>query len=584
MAEPLPDSEGAQASRTTLSVPAQHGAPSAPATLAENGARPAWSDLDGDLGRRRPASGTNLSGLLHGLRRHWVLGLVSAVIFSGGAATGAWLWFTPAFSAFTILRVAATEPKFLLDTVDSRQQANFEIYKRTQKELMRSRFVLNAALRAPEIERLPAVREQTDAVTWIEKGTYVDFPGEAEIMRITFSDSNAETAAAIANAVTKAYMQEVVDVERRHRMDRLNTLEKVFNDADDKMRTKHAELRRLADSLGTGDGNALSSKQQISLQHFATLRGEHTRLQFELMRAKLSLAALEADRKDPGGPAETEESGGLDEETLNNYVEAAPEIAALMSRLDGMRRSLAYNETVMVNDKHPRLKKQREELAQAEKDFQQKYSKVKVQVRKDLTRKGVRGPASVVDPNATLRNQVTVLTAQEQRLAEDVERLSKEADSIGRSSIEVEMMRAEMRQIERLSSELANEIEALRVELRSPSRVIELQAADVPRTRDTVGRIRTTCIAGLLGFLLPFLTVSLWDSRAQRVNTAFEIADGLGMRIVGALPVLPAHAKSSPRRASRWCRICKACFANRSTHCGRHSFGVSMARRAAWCW
>ena len=102
-------------------------------------------------------------------------------------------------------------------------------------------------------------------------------------------------------------------------------------------------------------------------------------------------------------------------------------------------------------------------------------------------------------------------------------------------------MRTDLKQIEKLSTDLGKEIDSLRVELRSPSRVIELQPAEVPRSRDTIGRIRTTSIVALLGFLLPFVLVSLWDARAQRVNTAFEIADGLGMRIVGALPALPAH-------------------------------------------
>ena len=279
MAEQHPGSGDSHMSRMALAVPGQH-------VMVDNGSRSNWADLDGDQVHRRTAATTNFSTLMHGLRRHWLLALVFGVMCSAGAAAGAWFWFIPEFEAFAVLRVAAQEPILMYHISDNSQRQDFDVYKRTQRELMRSRFVLNAALRSPDVERLPAVREQDDAVAWLEKHITVDFPGEGEIMRITFRHNNADTAAAITNAVEKAYMREVVDVERRHRMDRLTSLEKLFNDSEEKMRSKQTDLKRLADSLGTGDGNALSAKQQITLQHFATLRNEHTKIHFELMKAK----------------------------------------------------------------------------------------------------------------------------------------------------------------------------------------------------------------------------------------------------------------------------------------------------------
>ena len=112
-------------------------------------------------------------------------------------------------------------------------------------------------------------------------------------MKVSFSHSDADSAATITNAVTRAYTREVVDVERRQRMDRLNSLEKVFNDVEQRIRTKQTDLKRLADSLGMGDDNrALSAKQQIILQHWANLETEHTKVQAELLRTRLTLAEL----------------------------------------------------------------------------------------------------------------------------------------------------------------------------------------------------------------------------------------------------------------------------------------------------
>jgi capsular polysaccharide biosynthesis protein len=358
----------------------------------------------------------------------WVITLVLAVLCSVATAGVAWLCFSPDYLAYALLRIAGETPKLVFDTAENRGRSDFEIYKRTQKELMRSRFVLNAALRSPDIERLPAVREEDDAVSWLEKHINIDFPGEAEIMRVSFSHKNAETAAAIANAVEKAYMQQVVDVERIHRMERLESLEKLLNNSEDKMHAKQADLKRLADRLGTGDGNALTSKQQITLQHFATLQNEHTKIQFELMRAKHTLAALE--------------------EASNSEI-------------------------------------------------------------------AMDAPVEPEKDRRNLRLKKAVLMAQEKQMNEEVKKFEKEAESIGRSSIDVEMMRTDLKQIEKMSNDLGREIEWLRVELRSPSRVTHVLSADVPISRDMTEAIGTTSILAVFGFLLPFVAVSLWKSHVQ---------------------------------------------------------------------
>ncbi len=488
------------------------------------------------------AQATSLTMLLHGLRRHWVLAAVSATLTSAAFAAAAWVWFTPEYSAFALLRIRSQEPT-LLDDSSTQGRQDFLIYKNTQKQLIVGPWVLRAALRSPDVERLPAVREEDDPVAWLEKRIYVEFPGEAEIMKVSFSHADANTAAAITNAVTKAYMREVVDRERIMRMDRLSSLEKVFNEAEQKMRTKQTDLKRLAESLGTGDGNALSSKQQITLQHFATLRNEHTRMQFELMRAKINLTAAEEEAVNAG---HADSEAEMDEETLASYVDQAPELLAMKRRMDEMTRVIDHNEGVMANGRHPRLVKQREVLAEAQEDYTKRRELIKTHVQKEMKRHGIQSN----DPRAQLKRQVAILREQESQLAKDVEKYAHEAESIGRSSIDVEMMRLELKQIEDMSAHLGKEIDELRVEIRSPSRITELSTAEVPKTRDTVGHIRTTSIVALLGFLLPFVAISLWDARSKRVNTALEIADGLGMRIVAALPSLPASAQADSRRTA----------------------------------
>jgi capsular polysaccharide biosynthesis protein len=371
----------------------------------------------------------------------WLLAFVLAILFSAATAIGSWLLFTPQFVASAIFRIAEQEPKLIFATDENSRPFDFEVYKRTQAELVRSRFVLESALRAPDIVRLPAVREQGDAVARAERHISIDFPGEGELMRISFRNNNPETAAAVANAVSKAYMREVVDVERRHRMDRLMKLEKLFNDSEEQMRAKQADLKRIVDSLGLGNGNGLSARQQITLQQFAAQQNAHTNLRNELMRTRLTLTVLEKETAFDMDPQDAD---------------------------------------------------------------------------KDRIR--------------DLKRQVAVLTAEEQQMKEEVEKLAKVAESIGSSNFDVEMMRSDLQQMATLNAALGKEIESMRVELRSPSRVSELQPADVPLERDMSAWIETTTILTIFAFVLPFVAVSLWNTRGQvpagdaPVATAGDIA------------------------------------------------------------
>ncbi len=179
-----------------------------------------------------------------------------------------------------------------------------------------------------------------------------------------------------------------------------------------------------------------------AVQHFATLRNEHTRIQFELMRAKLNLTSAEEESVDAG----------------NSDRDADKELGPTPER---------------------------------------------------------RGSQST-DPRAQLKRQVAILNAQEAQIAKDVEKYAHEAQSIGRSSVEVDMLRLELKQIEEMSTDLGKQIDRLRIAVRSPSRITELVSAETPTTRNLAAWIENTGIAALLGFLLPLAAVAMWNARVDQ--------------------------------------------------------------------
>jgi antitoxin component HigA of HigAB toxin-antitoxin module len=336
------------------------------------------------------------------------------------------------------------------------------LYKFGQRQIMCSQSVLSSALQSPDLDQLPAVRSRINAATWVENGLVVDFPGDSEIMRIAFTDSNPKTAAAIVNAVTNAYLHETDDIEVRKHQARLTILKSTLDDSEVGIGSKLDEAKRMLDGLSPNDKNAPPPKKRTAWKHFVTRRSEHQRKLFERMRSNLALVEMGLARDASSVELQNFHLARM----IDGYAEISPEQSDLQSKIDRMRRLVEHNESVAPNS--PALKKQRNDLKLAEQEMAE-----------------VKELAELLEPH-------------------------------GRAPLEVEILRAEMKQIEKLSVDLEREIESLRVELRVEPRVKPLLTADIPQKRNTDGRLGRASVAALLAFLLSMLAFTLWDRCTRR--------------------------------------------------------------------
>jgi Mrp family chromosome partitioning ATPase len=156
-----------------------------------------------------------------------------------------------------------------------------------------------------------------------------------------------------------------------------------------------------------------------------------------------------------------------------------------------------------------------------------------------------------------LEAEVAVLTDQEQHFQADTEQQRKEVEKIGGQSIEIEMDRAKLKNIEEVLASVASERERLRVELMSAPRVNAIGKCEEPKEEYRRGmRLAIIGLAGILGFCMPVLGVMLWDVRSRRVNAVSEVARGLGLSVIGSVPTIPAQVLrrlgSDSKRSQVW--------------------------------
>src|SRR2546421_1767867 len=104
----------------------------------------------------------------------------------------------------------------------------------------------------------------------------------------------------------------------------------------------------------------------------------------------------------------------------------------------------------------------------------------------------------------------------------------------------------DMSQLQDLTKKISAEEDALSLELNAPSRVRVLDEGLVSRVIDRKRETMAAVGAGISATALVLLAIAWFEFRTRRVTSADDVAHGLGMTLVGALP-----DSSSPSRLRR---------------------------------
>lgn len=540
-----------------------------------------------------PPDGIQLTpqSLWASFRRQWFLALALGLVLGGMAAAAAWYLVPAPYEAFAELRVSEVPDRILFET---ERPPAFSTYKQTQMRLVTSPFVLAAALRDPEVSSLSILQEQEHEIEWLEEELEVASPA-TEFVRISLSGDRPKELATIVNAVQNVYLQEVVEAQKRRRRERKQSLEDIFREIEEKLRKRRTYMRELAEKLHTSDSKTLTVKQQMAVEYFGQLRKEHAQIRFDLMRARTQLAARQAlpeemsteTNADPqptspnqpatgGGPPQTaapmpraqdagasppagsgagvtgaadanstpeaaedvdgESLPGLDDLTIEAELAEMPEIQALKDEVRRFERLLDRTAERVRSKDHPALREIEADLARAQSDLALKRKELEPLVRKRYeerleaeNRAGLR----------QIERQIAILEKQEEQLRGELESQQMEAKQMGIDSFELESLKQEIDQIDKVANRISEEIQRLDVELNSDPRVSVHRVANVPHEPQLATRQKVTALAGLGVLGLVVSSVMFMDLRSRRISYLHEVVDGLDLRVLGTLPVMP---------------------------------------------
>ena len=502
----------------------------------------------------------NFAALLSAARRGWRIAVPLGLGLAGICSLAAWKFFVPKYSASAYLRIDAADRPLIFKTADeaASRGGDFQLYKNTHQQLLLTPFVLNTALRDPEVSGLEDISSQLDAISWLQNNLKVTFPSNGEIMQVTMETVSPTSCVKIVNGVVDAFMKEVVVNERNERLARLNTLEKVFSERTNQVRNKQVELKNLATTLGTSDSLSLTVAQQSALQQFGKMQEKLSEVQFELMQAEgqLKIAQeFDARQKEADASQRKETSESLPNRDMSTLAEVGERTADVIRLeedieiLESKKRSLSKSygpshfDIVRVQgeiDVKMELLSRRKAEAKLRSKLavEEKQQADQRQNSQDQQNRILRTPNGSIYDLMGLAAKADVLTSQEKTLREKVELLSEETRQLGRSSIDVELMRSEISGLENILKTVGEEIERTSVELKTASRIRLLSSAVSATSPDSMKRLTRTVALGTFGLMAPFGLIALWDLTRKRVNTVEGTSQSLSLPTIGVIPLV----------------------------------------------
>ncbi len=504
-------------------------------------------DRGGAIGTPLPAApwvdtteskeGFNLTGFLHSLRRRWLAGLGFGLIAAAVVGIILYMLVPIKFEAFVTIRVRRNPDEILRDAYSKRtvHPQDFEIEKQTQAALLKSPFVIHAALREPGISQLPLVRDnrwfgkRKNEVAWLERELKVEYAEGSEILRMSMTEERPEELKKLLNAVTDAFMVEIVQAEAADRMVKLQKLRDSYREEMKDINRRLKKVSELAKTFGSTRSESVKLQLDMGFRQLAALDRERMGIDNQFFEA-YDIMTLQQHRINAAASYEPRDFE-IEDVLQSQY----PEYAMMKTQLiemenmmklrgggragGGMQAQVSALRSNMDEFKYQRRNEVIERLRRMSDNDDQRH-------QEDLTMMQTR-----------LRN----IQQRRAKVYQDYKVVSDRLASMGQYSAELEAEQMAIRSQEEFLGEVKREMEKLELEVASRPQIRVLQRALIPNEYGSSIKIlkyMQVIAASMMTMFITMLGVALWDMQGMRVNTSKEVADSGDVRVVGSLPTL----------------------------------------------
>jgi polysaccharide biosynthesis transport protein len=487
---------------------------------------------------RLPEKTLSAISVLRALQRRQMLALGVAVLAAGISGPAAWFLVPPAkFKAQARLQVASRVPKVLYQTVETELAGeDYRRYQTTQVTLVKSQLALNAAIQNETVAKYRLIRQQLDPIFWLQENLKVEFLAGSEVMEIALSGDDPEELAGIVNAVKKAYIEEVVNVDLKERTKRHDKLKKIKEQYEEMLKERRETLRKLAETVGSDQGDTLALRQQYALDHLEYVQNDLQQIQSKkrMVRARLKTR--------PDKIADESLAPAVTEDDINGWIDQHPDVASLFDKLANEKELLnsealrlrAISRNPYADLRHLKLAVQATEKMILSKRAELRPLAIRRLQEEETTEKVARGNAD--------EQELAMLSEVEQQLNSEIKSISDGNQTLTNKTLDLNSQKYDILQKEKYAIRVASEVEALNIELGAPPRIRTIEDAVAPRTRDEKRRLAIIGMSIFGAFFGGLFGIAFLELQTRKVDSADEVPTDLGLHVVGTLPIVRQRA------------------------------------------
>jgi capsular exopolysaccharide synthesis family protein len=477
------------------------------------------------------AGGLDYRRVWHAFRRRWLPATALALTLASLAGILTWVFLPRGYEAVAWLRVRDKSGMFGVG--GGRDNAEYEAYRKTQVQLIKSPFVLTSALRRPGISSLSLLSDEDDPVGYLVRNIQVSAPMESEVVQVRMRGESAKDVTQIVNAVTQAYLTDVINKEKSERLQRRDTLERKYKENMAEVRANFDTYNNLAKSLGTADSAEVATQRSLLLDHLQTLRAQLNQSQRDLALIDSELAIMDAKDR---GEISLEQS--LPEETIDAMLLRDPEFSELRERLSGIEESMAYQaERSARGENDPavkRLEAMRDSMVKRLEDRKEDLRpQIVAQLSMDSTN---RRTGAAAESPVVLRMRREILAQQLEQTTKDFDRVATEVKALGAANADLMSRKQEIEQLMKVTDQMGVQLNATEIDVNMPNRVELIEEASVPEGTDELYRTMISVLSAIGGLVLGGGSVVLFEYLRDRLSVPEEVSQRVGLRVIGTVP------------------------------------------------
>jgi polysaccharide biosynthesis transport protein len=476
-------------------------------------------------------SAPNLLTLLRALRRRWVLASSLGLSLGTVAAVAVWFLLPPAKNTANVQLLMSSEKDGLVHKHPDDVGESFEAYQSKQVHYIRSRMVINTALRQPGVAQLATFRNVKDPIEWLEREIRVDFPSR-EILRITVSGEELDDLKTLAEAIKKAYLSEVIEKQTKERQTRLEELRKIQTKYKDKLASNRRVKAELAKKTQVGDARTLGLVMMMMQEQLKSA-------QTQLMTTRDQIRQMEVTEALTSGRADQ----ATTDQMVASYMEKEPGITSHIQMIAEMEELYERSKKAAKDPSNPLpgLKQIRDKIDAERIMLEAKRSRVKPQLEARV-RENIQ---QHMDYDSTLlKRNLGHAKALEKSLMADIDKFRRTIEDAPGAQVSFQEMEFDIEQAENEVRTVTAEINHLEVEMNDPARVRPLQEAVAYKVDNFARKVQMSGAAGVACLGLALVGVAFLEFRSRRVSTVDEVTQGLGVRVVGTVPACPRRVRN----------------------------------------